>query len=447
MTSDELTVDTETRSDGLFTLPFHRALPRLVRDPIRVFEDIGRHAHGRVVRLGLGPFRPYLVTEPDHVQYVLRENPSNYVREGMIWDSVRRLQGFDSLTSEGPGWAASRKLLQPLFSARHVAGLVDMMRAAIDETADELRPGQVVECSELMSRMVYRALISALFGDRISIEGADRLATAIDTAFTAMRTRMVMPFVPESVPLPGDRAFRRAVATVDSVIYPVVRAARGSTADDHDVISLLVRARDEDGKGLDDRHIRDDIVAMCVGGTETTAVALTWLWVLLERYPRVAERIRAEVAAAASPTDLRYTRMAVSESLRLYPTGWNIPRQAVADDVIGGARIPAGATVIVSAYLTHRSPRLWDRPDEFEPERFAPGRDKGRHRYAYFPFGGGPHQCLGSHFFAVEAQLIVAALLTRFRPHVEAADTVRPKVAVTLRPTGPVPLTLRPLAG
>ncbi len=142
---------------------------------------------------------------------------------------------------------------------------------------------------------------------------------------------------------------------------------------------------------------------------------------------------------------LRYTKMVLQELLRLYPVGWIIPRRANDRDVVGGTVIEAGHTVLISPYVTHRLDGLWERPGAFNPERFAPDREERRHRFAYFPFGGGPHQCLGSHFFTVEAQLIVAALLSRYRPRLCSPRAIAPKAAASLRPAERVQLYLRPI--
>jgi cytochrome P450 len=168
-------------------------------------------------------------------------------------------------------------------------------------------------------------------------------------------------------------------------------------------------------------------------------VALTWLWVVLDAEPDIAARLYAEVDAGGPA---RYTRMVMQELLRLYPVGWIIPRTVLRPDTIDGVPIEAGATIVLSPFLTHRLPDVWPRPLVFDPERFAGGEP--RRRFAYFPFSGGPHQCLGSHFFTVEAQLVVSALLRRFRPVLCGRGPVGRRAAVTLRPRRPVTLLLNP---
>jgi cytochrome P450 len=433
------------------TIPLHRSIPRLARDPVGALAEFGREADGDIVRLGLGLFRPYLLTRPEHVQHVLRDHPDRYVRDGMMWKPMRRLNG-EGIASDGPTWESSRRLMQPLFAAKNVNALLDRMSAVIVAAVDQLDSEGPIDLATELTRVVHRALISAFFADGISGQDADRLGRDIVTAFTSLGARMLLPFVPHAIPLPGDRAFRRAVRSMDEAIFPLIRARRRAGADGDDIVSLLCQARDEDGKGLTDRQVRDDVVALFVAGTETTALALTWLWVVLDTHPAVADKLYAEiteVVGAAQParehlTGLRYTKQVLQEVERLYPAGWVIPRTVAVDDVIDGVPIKAGSTVLLSPYLTHRLPEHWDQPEEFRPERFAPGQADDRHRFAYFPFGGGGHVCLGSHFFTVEAQLILAAMIARYRPELVPGEPVRAQAAASLRPGRRIDVILRP---
>jgi cytochrome P450 len=446
-------VDATDITHGPVRLPAHRVLTGLARDPLGTLERIGRDNDGAVVRLSLGAVRPFLFTAPDQVQRVLRERPEQYTREGMLWKPLRRLEG-DGIAGEGPIWARSRRLLQPVFTAKHIAGVLDPMAEAISSAVQQLdrqaRSGALIDVAVEMTRVVHRSLIRAFFGDRISPDEAERLGQGISTAFASLGWRILLPFAPDWVRLPGDGAFRRAVRTIDEIIYPHVRRAR-RTAGGTDLLSLLAGARDERGRPLDDRSVRDDVVAMFVAGTETTALALTWTWVMLDAHKQVAATLQDEVdrvvgdgvPAARHIAALAYTKMVLQETMRLYPIGWLIPRTVTEPDVVDGVRIPAGATVLLSPYLTQRLPSMWERPDEFDPRRFAPQRSERRHRFAYFPFGAGVHQCLGSHFFTVEAQLIVASVLSRYRTALVGSELTAVRAAATLRPRRPVAMALR----
>jgi cytochrome P450 len=435
------------RAGEASVVPFRSTVAALAGRSLPALATLAAQGDGSVVRLNLGLFRPYLVTRPEHVQHVLVGNARNYLRGEMLWRPVRRLIGW-GLGNEGEVHTASRGRIQPLFSSRHVGALVDLMAATVAEAVAELPDTETdVDASVVMTRLVHRTLVRSFFGDRISGADAEALGEAISAAFTSLGARLLLPFVPDGVPLPGSRSFRRAVRRVDEVVYPLIRRCRTENTPGADVVSLLCHARDERGVGLDDRQVRDDVVAVFVGGSEPSAAALTWLWVALERYPEVASGLREEIGTGpVRVTELPYTRAVLQELLRLYPSAWLIPRTAQADDVIDGVPVEAGATVLLSPYLTHRLPYLWSDPEAFDPSRFAPDLVRARHRFAYFPFGGGIHQCLASHFFTVQSALIVGGLLRRYRVDCPDAARALPTPAVTLRPRAPVHIVLRPRA-
>lgn len=435
-------------------------LPRISRDPLAAFAEIGARARGAVARLDLGPLRSYLVTSPEHVQHVLVDNADNYQREGMLWRPARQIIG-DGLGGDGPRWAASRQVLQPFYGAKRMAEAVPAMSAVIDEVvagwADRARDGRPIDAVDAMTSVVNRVAATVFFSDRISPAAADRLGRAIVEAFHAQGPRMFLPFVPQSVPLPGWRRFRRANGVIDEIVAELIRRSRADAAapigrdgaDAEDVLSVLRQARDPTGREWDDARIHDDVVAVLAAGTETTATTLAWLWVVLDRHPEVVDRLRREAARPLTdggPTDRPYTRMVLHELVRLYPVGWVIPRQAVRADSIDGVPIEAGRTVFVCPYLTHRDDRLWPDPERFDPERFAPGRARERHRFAYVPFGAGGHQCLGRQLYMIEAALILGAVLNRYRPEVIGGTArITPRAGLTLTPRQPVPLRLRPV--
>jgi len=444
------------RSSKPVKIPLRTTVAALRGDPLATLLDIARSADGKLVRLDLGLVRPYLVTDPAHVQHVLRDHTPDYVRQGMFWKPLRRLFG-NGILVDTPQWEHSRQRLTPLFSGRSIDSLIDEMADTIRSSVDELHPRLTapdgVDAADAMAAIVQRLVSRVFFSDRITREQIDRLIPAIDTAGVAVAPRLLLPSVPHAVPLPGDRAFRRSVATIDEVMYPLVRRTREEGGTATDIAATLCRATDDSGRPLSDAQIRDDVVSMFAAGSETTATALVWFFVAVGGRPDVAKRLRAEVErvvggddiTAAHLSQLKYLRMVLQELVRLYPVGWLIPRTAARDDVIDGWRVPAGSTMLISPYLTHRLPRYWPRPDEFDPHRFGPDAPGNRHRYAYFPFGGGPHTCLGSHLFTVEAQLIVATMLSRYRIRVPDALSITPMPAASLRPRQPVRLRLRPL--
>ncbi|GAA4706380.1 cytochrome P450 [Phytohabitans rumicis] len=437
-------------------IPVYRTIPRLIRDPLGGLQAIAKETGGEIVRLNLGLFRPYLVTDPEHVHQVLRDHAGTFVREGMFWTPLERLLGGAILT-DGPAWEWSRRTLQPMLTAKRIDALMDRMSDAVEQAVAGLdqfaRSGEPFDVSTEMGRIVNQTVIRVFFADRVSVIEADRIIPALHDIAKAFVFRMVLPWVPNAVPMPGDRVFRRGAQIIDEVLLPAIDRFRREPDDGDDIIATLCRSRDSEGRALTEQQIRDDVVTMFVAATETTSLALTWLWPNLGAQPAVAVRLCEEVdrVVGGGPVqrshlpDLHYLRAVLDELVRLYPTGWILPRKAAQSADVGGVRIPAGATVLISPFLTQRMDMYWDRPGVFDPDRFLPERSAERHRYAYFPFGGGPHQCIGKHLFQVEAQLIVATMLTRFRPGPALSDVPPPQVAATLLPERRVQMTLRPV--
>lgn len=424
---------------------------------LHALESIGRMAEGAIARIDLGLFRPYLITDPAHVQHVLRDRADNYQRGVVMWKPVSRLVG-NGISSEGPLWRSSRQVLARVFSAQYISHFTERMAEAINAAADDLlarAADQPVDVRREMNRLMHRAISLVFFDDRLSVAEIDRLGAAVSAASSSFMWRMAMPFVPNAVPMPGDRTFRRATRTVDEILRPLVAEGRKRPPGGHDVVSKLIEAREEDGTPFSDQRIRDDVVALFVSGTESTADGLTWLWVALHRYPEIAERVYAEIRSEvgdgpARPEHIRrlpYTQMFLQEVLRMHAVGWAVPRVAVDDDVIAGVPIKKGATVVLSPYLTHRDRRIWERPEEFDPERFTPERIKARiqrhGRFAYFPFGGGDHVCLGEQLFKIETTLIMASLLSRARPVLRNDGPIESQLTLTVWPSRPVQMTLQ----
>lgn len=447
------------RGDGgtAVHIPLYRSVRRLARDPLGELEAAGRRSEGAVARLNLGLFRPYLLTHPEHVHHFFVTNPDNYRRDGLLWTRVRDLLG-DGLAGEGDAWEHRHNVVLPLFSAKYIASLIDVMAEAAAQEIDALDPatraGQPVDLGAAMVRIVNRVVVQAFFGGRIAIRDAHWFREVLLKAFTSQGPRMLLPFVPGRVPLPGDRAHRRAAEAARDILTPLVEQARREGATGMDVASMLCRTRDENGDELDDARILHDLTAMFVASGETAPSALTWLWVLLDRHPEAADRMADEVTGVVGTerprrehfAGLSYTKLVLQEVLRLYPPGWILPRRAIEPDTIGGVRVEAGSTVIASPYITHRMPWLWDRPEVFDPERFSPANaTTPRHKYAYFPFGGGPHGCLGANFFNVEAQVIVSTVLSRYRVNLADPSPIPALPRVSLRPARPVMAYLRPI--
>jgi cytochrome P450 len=427
----------------------------VLRDGPGFLARVARERPGEVAAFRLGPVTVYLVTHPDHVQRVLVEDRQSFTKGGM-WRGTKAVLGNGLVASEGELWARQRRLMQPLFTTARLAALADQMVEVVGREVEALRargPGARVDMAHEMGALTQRVILETMFGPGIDRAETDRLSDQLLVAFQGMNLRLFLYFLPERLPLPDERRFRRAIAAIDEALLRLVRARRAEGSERDDLLSLLLHARDEvSGEGMDERQIRDELVTMFAAGNDTTANAMTWLWVALSLRPAVEQRLRAEVAEVLGdrrPTHadlarLSYTKLVVQETLRLYPAVWMFPRFAAVETILGPNRIPAGSPILLSPIATHRDPALWPDPETFDPERFTPERSAGRPRYAYYPFGGGPRQCIGNHFALMEAQIITAMMVQRLRPRLLPGHRVELSSASTLKPRGGLPVTLDP---
>lgn len=427
--------------------PLIGVLPQLARDPagfctraMLEFDDL--------VRLDLGFAAIYLVTLPEHVRHVLVDNHENYWK-GTLFGRARFLFGNGLVLNEGESWKRQRRLMQPAFAHRRTTSLVPLMSEVVEQRLAgweaACAAGRPVDVGEEMMSLTLRIIAKTMFSLSIGDAELDEMARAFNTALHHMTRRMFTFFLPEWVPLPGQRGCREAVATLEKTTYRIIgerRERRGSGEDLHDLLTMLLSARDEStGEGMTDLEIRDEVMTTLFGGYEATADALTWSWYLLDRHPEIDARLREEVAAVTggrTPTfedlaRLTYTAQVAEEVMRLFPPFWFYTRTAHGDDEINGHRIPAGSLVLLCPYATHRHPAFWDEPEAFRPERFTPERAASRPRDAYFPFGTGQRMCIGRHLAMLEMQLILAMVAQRYRPRLVPGHPVVPRAGTSLR--------------
>jgi cytochrome P450 len=417
-----------------------------------------RERFGDVVRFQLGPLVAHFLYHPNHVSRVLRDHQKNCVR-GWQYGLLRRIFGENLVVSEGAYWRRQRRLAQPAFHPRalesYVGTMIDAVSQLLSQWEQKAESGDVVEAAPAMSRLALEIAGRTFFGQDVRW-AAEAIGEAFATVSACLDARFKHPLTspPVSWPTPRNLRFRRAKQRLFDVVMSLIREHRGQSAHRGDLLSMLMEARDEEsGERMTDSQICVEALTFLIAGHETTAKGLTWTLYLLASHPAVRERVRAEASAvfggdrpaAGHLPRLTAARMAVEESLRLYPPVWALTREAVADDEIGGYRIPAKSTVVLSPYVTHRHPEVWLRPDAFDIDRFAAERVGLQPRGAYFPFISGPHQCIGMDFAIHEMCLVVAMVSQRFDFALAPQQSVRPTAALTLNPDGPVPIELRRL--
>jgi cytochrome P450 len=250
--------------------------------------------------------------------------------------------------------------------------------------------------------------------------------------------------VPESVPTPRNLRTTRAIAEIDALLFRIISARRKTPPRD-DLLGTLLAAQDDDGSGMSDKQLRDEAITLFLAGHETTALTLAHTLYLLSKHPDVERKLHAELeevlgGRAPSANDVRalpYTERVLKESMRLFPPAWTTGRETTEEIEVRGYRVPKGAQVMVSQWIVHRDPRWFPNPEGFDPDRWTPERAKSIPRFAYFPFGGGPRVCIGNHFAMMEATLILAMIVQRWKLELLPGQRLDLKPSVTLRQDGP----------
>lgn len=435
--------------------PLLGVLPQFRRNPLRCFLDLGQQ-YGEIVRLPLGPMSAVILNHPAHVKHVLQDNHRNY-RKSRLIDVVRPLLGEGLLTSDGEVWAKQRRTLQPAFAAQKMGALTGIMIDVIARHLDRWgHPAQTVDMAVEMPALALNVLLGTLFSTEVG-EEAVKIGDAINRLQAISSGRVfqagALGRVLEKLPTRTNREFKESIAFLDGIVARLIAERQDASHPPQDLLTMLLTARDpESGEGMSPRQLRDEVMTMFAAGHETTANALAWTFYLLGRHPRHLALMRAEVdrvIGARRPTladlgHLPLTRRIIQESLRLKPAIWWFARTAIADDQVAGYAIPAGTTVIISQYLIHRLPEYWPDPERFEPDRFLPENTADRSKFAYFPFGAGPRACIGGHFAMAEMQLVLAMVAQRFDIDLDLPDEeLAADPYITLRPHGPVPVSLR----
>jgi cytochrome P450 len=432
-------------------------LRALRRDSLGTFTRL-RDEYGLIVRVPVPGARLYLVSDPAVIQEAMTATGRTFGKgSGRSSDPDRpgfqplqRILGMGLLTSAGEHWRRQRRLINPLFHHARIADYCAVFADLAQRTADSWRDGEVrelhTELTELtlaiVGRTVFDVDLDATIMRRIRVWLTENMDTARRGANTPW-SRLL-----DKLPLPSTRRWNADRRALDDLVYQLISARRASGATGNDLLSLLLSAQDaETGERMPDLDVRDEAVTLLLAGHETTANALAWAFHLLGRSPSAQVKLRAELDAvldgrlpgAADLPRLPYTRAVFQESMRLYPPAWIVARRLLTPREILGYRLPAQSQLLMCPWVVHRDARWWPQPEEFRPERWL-AKDADRPRYAYFPFGGGPRQCIGNGFAEAEGMLSLATIFRRWYVTPTSDEPIRPRPLITLRPSTTVPM-------
>lgn len=415
------------------------------RDPLQFLAAM-QTRYGDVVQFPIPQPPTYLVADAEAARHVLAGNARNYGKRTLQYSALSLVTGEGLLVADTPAWRRQRPLVQPAFHRDSIDRIGEHVAVAVDRLLAEWGAlparGAVVDVDEAMMRVTLEIVGASLFGTDLSGD-ADRLARATLRALDVVVARARVPVTPPSwVPTPANRRLSSAVRELDDAVASMI-ARRDGSGGSADMLDLLLTAHDGDD-ALSAREVRDQVITFVVAGHETVASALSWAWWLLARDRAAQERLQAEadevlggrLPTTADAVRLPYARAVFDEAMRLYPPAWLVTRRSLGPDVLAGREVPGDALIILSPYLVHRDPRVWERPGQFDPERFLGARARGGAASAgFWPFGAGPRLCIGREFAYLEAVLLLAAIAGRVRvseqpgipePHAEPLVTIRP---------------------
>ena len=388
----------------------------------------------------------YVAVDPALIEQILVKQHKKFIKDSFT-RGLNELLGEGLVTSDGDLWKRQRKIIAPPLQRKHIAGYADDMVALTAAFVEDWRDGAEHELLEVMNQLTLKIVVKTLFGEDIT-EGFDVVRDSVEACMQYFQEeeQTLWRLVPHWLPTGRRRRFVEAVARVDAVLKGIIDRHRASSEEGHDLLSLLLRAVDEEGNGMSDEQLRDEAITAFLAGHETTALALTYTFDLLSKHPEVERALLQEVdevlggrAAVAEDTPkLKYAQAVVKEAMRLQPPVWTVGREALEDIQLGDFVLPKGSQVITPQCVVHRDARLFNEPNAFRPERWLDGSTEGSPRFAYFPFGGGPRVCIGNHFAMMESVLVLCTIAQRARLERLPPLDFEVLASVTTRPTTPL---------
>ena len=429
-------------------LPFLGSLLDLEWQPLRFYRELQRR-YGTMATIYVGKRPVLFVFRPEHVRYCLIENPRNFIRLSVATgQGLKPLLGDGLVTIDGEMHRQQRKLVQPAFHKHRVDRYADIMTQLTQEMLDRWQPGSVINISSEMRQLTLHIVTKTLF-DVDSSEQTERLghAVAILTQKSPIQGIIFGRFGSGRLSVQVTESTR----IVDTFVYDLIAQRRAEGKDTGDVLSMLLTAQEEDA-ALTDKQIHDHVLTFVTAGHETVQNTLAWTFYLLSQNPLVLKKLLAElqtVLAGRLPTlddlpNLPYLEGVINESWRFYPPAWRHARQALNDFELDGYHIPAKTVIVLSQWIVHNLPDVWGDPEHFRPERWDPANIQKIPQGAYFPFGLGPHMCIGMPFAQQETRLLLATILQRYTLRLAPGARVIFQPLITLRPKGGMLMHLEP---
>ena len=420
-------------------------LPALVRDPLKALPpEVYREP---LVYSKVANRQRVFLLKPSLIQEALVRNADSLSKGEDVRRALGPALGQGLLTADGAHWRWQRQSVAPAFRHERLVGLLPAMISAAERTRDRwlaAGSGASIRVGHEMMRTTFDIIVETMMSGPGGIDVV-RVERGITDYLkpTGWIFALSILNAPDWLPYPGRSRARAATSYLRSAITSMIAERRRSGEGRADLVALLLAAADpETGRRMTDEEIADNLLTFITAGHETTALGLAWTFLLLAHHPEHEARVLSEIDAMTGHgpvlpepiSELTYTRQVFSEAMRLYPPAPIITRTATRAFPLGGFMVPEGAVIVVPIHAVHHHAAIWEQPERFDPARFTPEQAKGRHRYAYMPFGAGPRICIGSAFAQMEALAILAVLLKTVRLRPKSASIPAPVMKVTLRP-------------
>ncbi len=412
--------------------------------PLQYMKSLA-HDYGGIAYFHLMTTPSYLVSDPDLVHEVLVQKADKFHKQELTKKMLKHFLGSELLLSETDVWRRQRRLMQPAFHSRHIESFAQMM---VDSTLTMLKgwhPGDHRDAQEEMIALTLRIISQVIFHSDVE-EQTHELRQTFTELNELMMGRMRLPLpIPEWLPTAQHIHERKALDVADKLIHDKLAERRASSEEKSDLLSMLLMAKDENGEGMNDHQVRDELMTFVFAGHETTALALTWAFYALSQNPQVETRMLEEMTTAfgnGTPTLGDVSKLPYTEMFN--PPVWLFGRDVVDTVELGGYSLSRGSTILISPHVMHHNPQYFPEPERFDPERFSAEHEEQRHKFAYVPFSSGPRVCIGNSFALLEARLLLATIVPRYHLKLVEGHRVETEVLMTQHVKGGLQVELVP---
>lgn len=421
-------------------LPVLQSLYRPHQSLTTIHQHYGELVSGKFLNKKL-----LFVSKPEHIEEVFAQEARSLLNRDFLYKAKHSLFGDGLINSKQEIWTKQRRLLQPLFVKEAVASWETIIRGTSTEFTNKLKvnSSRDLNLSHELRNLIQQIFIKILIGkpvDDLPVKG--KLMAAVGVISRGLLWQMMSEIISDGKLMKlmpaKNRRYQQAVDLLNRFINQEIVLRHDHNG--HDLISLMIKSKDTNtGYSMPPELLRDETVNLLFAGQDTTINTLSWFFYHIGKDKQVHEKITQEVLSfkddeitSDNLAKLTYTKAALHETLRLFPSSPALATQTVTDCVIGGHRIAKGTTIILSTYVTQRSEALWLKPNTFYPEHFLHQPAGNRHKYAFFPFGGGLHNCIGRHFAELEMMMVIVTLLREFT--FKSRNTVKEAASITLKP-------------